>query len=200
MRTHRLALLLFLLALAICGTLALRAQDAGAVLKPPAGHQLALVVFEDLQCPDCAAANTLLHQAVHDYKIPLVVYDFPLPKHDWSFQAALIARYLDAKSPRLGDAFRTYIFEQQPQITAANLRTFADNFARAHNIRLPAAIDPDGKLAAEIRKDQDVGQRIGINHTPTIYVVTNNKSGTPFVEVVNRDQLYAMIDELKKTD
>ncbi len=200
MRRHRIAIFLVLLALAICGTLALRGQEAGTVLKPPAGHSLALVVFEDLECPDCAAANQLLHEAARDYKIPLVVYDFPLPRHEWSFEAAVLARYLDMKSPRLGDAFRTYIFQHQPEINAGNLRTFAEKFAQQNKTVLPAAVDPQGKLAAEVRKDQDVAQRIGINHTPTIYVVSNKKAGTPFVEVVDRSELYSMIDEMKKSD
>ena len=38
--------------------------------------------------------------------------------------------------------------------------------------------------------------RIGIEHTPTIWVVTaNNTKGAPFVEVVDRTKLYQLIDE-----
>ena len=38
------------------------AQDA-SLLKPPKGSKVALIVFEDLQCPDCRRANPLLNEA-----------------------------------------------------------------------------------------------------------------------------------------
>jgi protein-disulfide isomerase len=199
MRKDRIVILLILLALAICGVLAVRAQDQSAVLKPPPGARIALVVFEDLQCPDCAAASPLLHKAAREYNIPLVVEDFPLPRHEWSFDAAVIAHYFDSRSKTLGDEFRTYLFEHQPEITKDNLRSIAEKFAKDQGASLPFAYDPQGKLAHAVRASQSLGMRVGVSHTPTIYVVTDSKTGTPFVEVVSRDDLYAMIDEMKKT-
>ncbi len=64
-------------------------------LRPPAGARVAIIEFEDLECPDCARANPLLKQAAEQYKIPWVRHDFPLPQHDWSFQAAVNARWFD---------------------------------------------------------------------------------------------------------
>ena len=55
-----------------------------------------------------------------------------------------------------------------------------------------------GALADEVRADRDIGQKIGLEHTPTIYVVSNKSQGKPFVEVVDRSQLFAMIDSIKK--
>jgi len=40
-----------------------------------------------------------------------------------------------------------------------------------------------------------LGQRVGIEHTPTIWVVTANSKGAPFVEVLDRSRLYQMIDQ-----
>ncbi len=199
MRKHRIAILLILLALAICGALALRAQEQSAILKPPKNAKLALVVFEDLECPDCAAAAPLLRKAARDYNIPLVLEDFPLPRHDWSFEAAVMAHYFDSKSKALGDEFRMYMFEHQPEITKDNLRSVAEKFAQEHQTALPFVVDPQGTFTAAVKASQSLGMRVGVSHTPTIYVVTNSKAGPPFVEVVNRDDLYAMIDEMKKT-
>ena len=70
------------------------AADTSA-LRPPKGARVALVAFEDLQCPDCAAAEPLLEEASAKYGIPLVRHDFPLPKHNWAFEAHVIARYFD---------------------------------------------------------------------------------------------------------
>jgi protein-disulfide isomerase len=174
------------------------AQHGPAVLKPPKGAQVAIVVFEDLQCPDCRRAAPLVEQAGKTYKIPVVRHDFPLPMHNWSFDAAVMARYFDIHSKQLGNAFRDYIFDHQPEITPQNLRGFADKFATDNKVELPFVIDPKGELAAKINADKQLGTRVGIEHTPTIYVVTNKTQGKPFVEVVDRSQLFQLIDTMKR--
>ena len=52
------------------------AQDVPEALRPPKGAQMAIVVFEDLQCPQCGRVAPLLAQASRTYKIPLVQHDF----------------------------------------------------------------------------------------------------------------------------
>ena len=171
-------------------------------LKPPRGARVALVVFEDLQCPDCARAAPLLEEAIRTYKIPLVRHDFPLQKHNWSKQAAILARFFDTKSKKVGDEFRDYCFAHQPGNlgltiqSPEDLRAQAEQFAAAHKIALPLSVDPQGVLQRKVETDQALGVSIGISHTPTIYVVTNKVTGTPFVEVVDRSNLYQMIDEM----
>jgi protein-disulfide isomerase len=174
------------------------AQDAvNPVLKPPKGAQVAIVVFEDLECPDCRRAAPLVQEAAKTYKIPVVRHDFPLPFHKWSFEAAVIARYFDARSKQLGTQYRDYIFEHQPEITAENLRGFSEKFAADHKVDLPFVVDPQGKLAAEVTADRDLGKSIHLEHTPTIYVVSSKTQGKPFVEVVDRTQLFQLIDAMK---
>jgi protein-disulfide isomerase len=176
-------------------------------LHPPAGARVAIVEFGDLECPDCARANPLLKQAAEQYKIPWVRYDFPLPQHDWSFQAAVNARWFDTHSKKLGDEYRDAVFAHQNEITVItdagtydgskglpNLRAFTEKFAADNKLALPFVIDPQGKLAALVKADYALGQSVGIQHTPTIWVVTNQTHGTPFVEVVDRTKLYSMID------
>ncbi len=167
-----------------------------SALKPPAGARVAIVEFEDLECPDCARANPLLKEAAANYKIPWVRHDFPLPFHAWSMQAAVNARWFDTKSKKLGDEYRDAVFASQPSIVDLNgLRQFTEKFAADRKIQLPFAIDPQGKLAAEVKADYALGQRIGIEHTPTIWVVTAHSKGAPFVEVVDRSKLYQLIDQ-----
>ena len=176
------------------------AQQAGVnpALRPPKGAQVAIVVFEDLQCPDCRRAEPLVEEAAKTYKIPLVLHDFPLPFHSWSYEAAVMARYFDTRSKTLGNEFRDYIFANQLEVTPQNLRGFAEKFATEHKVELPFVIDPDGKLAALVNADKELGKAINLQHTPTLYVVSNRRSGKPFVEVVDRSQLYALIDEMMK--
>lgn len=190
------------------------AADTSA-LRPPPGAKVALVEFEDLECPDCARAAPLVEEAAKTYHIPLVRHDFPLPQHPWAFDAAVLARWFDAQSKQLGVDFRLYLFQNQNVISAPLegmvtatpeaatqckqlLHSYADKFAAEHKLQIPFVVDPKGELAAKVRADRDVGTRVGLEHTPTIYVVTNKTQGTPFVEVVDRTQLFHMIEQAKR--
>jgi len=187
-----------LAALSLLLSVAMFAQDAPEALRPPKGSQVALVVFEDLQCPQCGRVAPLLVQASKTYKIPLVQHDFPLPMHNWSFDAAVMARYFDTRSKDVGNEFRDNVFAHQSEITPQNLRGFEEKFAADHKIGLPFVVDPDGKLAAMVRADKEVGVNLHIDHTPTIYIVSNKRTGTPYLEVKDTNQLYVMIDAMKK--
>jgi len=173
------------------------AQDAPEALRPPKGAQMALVVFEDLQCPQCSRTAPLVAQASRTYKIPAIRHDFPLPMHNWSFDAAVLARYFDTHSKEVGNAFRDTVFEHQLEINPQNLRGFAERFASEHKIGLPFVVDPDGKLAGLVRADRDLGMSLHVEHTPTIWVVTNKHGAKPYVEVTDTSKLYAMIDAMK---
>ena len=174
------------------------AEDVPEALRPPKGAQVAIVVFEDLQCPQCGRVAPLLEQASRTYKIPLVQHDFPLPSHNWSFDAAVLARYFDTHSKEIGNEFRETVFAHQLEIFPQNLRGFADKFAAEHKIALPFVVDPEGKLAGLVRADKDLGISLHIEHTPTIWVVSSKRTGKPYVEVTDTSQLYAMIDAMKK--
>src|SRR5579859_1886740 len=169
------------------------AQDP-VLLRPPKGASVALIVFEDLECPKCRADSPLEEQAAKAHKIPLVRHDFPLPLHKWSFNAAVIARYFDSQSKEIGNQFRDYIFQHQPEITADNLQGLAQKFAAEHKVELPFVIDPQGKFAAAVNADKALGQKVGIQHTPTIYIVSSRNSQRPFVEVTDSSQLFQMIE------
>jgi protein-disulfide isomerase len=157
---------------------------------------VAIVEFEDMECPDCGNANPILKEAAAKYNIPWVRHDFPLPFHAWSMQAAINARWFDTKGKKIGDDYRDYIFANQPAVVNLDgLRRFTEQFAQAHSISLPFAMDPQGKLAAEVKADYALGQRVGIEHTPTIWVVTANSKGAPFVEVIDRNKLFQLIDQ-----
>jgi protein-disulfide isomerase len=173
------------------------AQDVPEALRPPKGATIAIVVFEDLQCPQCGRVAPLLAQAARTYKIPLVQHDFPLPMHNWSFDAAVMARYFDTHSKDLGNEFRATVFEHQIEITPQNLRAFEEKFAAEHKISLPFVVDPDGKLAGQVKADKDLGLSLHVDHTPTIWVVGNKHADKPFVEVKDTNQLYLMIDAMK---
>jgi len=174
------------------------AQDKATILRPPKGASVAIVIFEDLECPDCARAAPLVEEAARTYKIPIVRHDFPLPMHPWAYDAAVLARFFDTHSRAIGNQFRDTVFAHQLEITKDTLRSFAEKFAAAHKIDLPFVVDPEGTLAALVNADRQRGIQLGLQHTPTLYVVSSKRSGTPFVEVVDRSQLFQLIDTMKK--
>lgn len=179
-------------------TLALSA-GAGSVdaslLKPPPGAKVAIVMFEDLECPECAHAYTLVWEAANANKVPVMLHDFPLPRHNWAFEAAVWSRYFDLTSVALGNEFRKFIYANQVQINRDNLQRWVQKFGDENKTALPLAMDPDGKLAEKVRADYVLGQRIGVEHTPTIWVISNGGVSPPLVEEVkDRDQLSQVVE------
>ena len=63
---------------------------------------------------------------------------------------------------------------------------------------MPFVVDPAGKLSALVIADRDLGKSINLDHTPTIYIVSDKKTATPYLEVKDLSQLYAMIDTMKR--
>ncbi len=158
------------IALIVFTALSIAAYAAdGSSLKPPPGARVAIVVFEDLECPDCARAYPVVWEAAKAHNVPVVLHDFPLQQHPWSFDAAVYARFFDTRSQKLGDDFRGYIFSNQPQITKENLRQYVEKFANDNKVPLPFAPDPEGKLKEKVIADRNLGSQIKLEHTPTIF-------------------------------
>ena len=172
-------------------------------LRPPKGSPVALIAFEDLQCSDCAAAEPLLQEASAKYNVPVVRRDFPLPRHEWSFDAHVLARYFDSISPKtakdlpLGEQFRRWVYANQTSIERTNLRGMAERFADQHGLELPVTVDPKGELAKLVQADFALGQQVGVSRTPTVFVVSETERSAPFVENLDRDRLFAMIEQMQ---
>jgi protein-disulfide isomerase len=164
-----------------------------SILRAPAGVPVAIYEFEDLECPACAHAFPIVHAAAEKYKIPLIRRDFPLGgAHIWSFDAAVIARYIQDKiSPQAADEYRRAVFANQASIaTKEDLNAFSMKYFQSHGRAMPMIIDPNGLFAAEVRADHTLGERINLRQTPSIFIVTQKG----FTEVTDVTQLYAMLD------
>ncbi len=165
-----------------------------SMLKPPAGAKVAIVEWEDLECPYCAHAFPVVHAAMEHYKIPLVLYDFHIPRHVWSHEAALYARYLQDKvSPALATEYRREVFAAQAKISNVDdLNRLTKAFFAAHGKMLPKVLDPTGQLEREVHEGVVLGLRLNLRmYTPTILVVTP----TRWIEVKDVEDLDEAIDE-----
>lgn len=166
-------------------------KDTSA-LHPPPGAKVAIVEFADLECPMCGHENPVIMQAVEHYHVPWMRHDFPLPMHNWSFQAAVNARWFDTKSKKLGDDYRNAVFANQASIeTKPDLQDFTRKFAQEHGVALPFVMDPQGKLANDVRTDQQLAERMGIRETPTAWVVTQHG----YKQITDFSKLYSLLDE-----
>jgi protein-disulfide isomerase len=167
-------------------------------LRPPAGYRVAIVEWQDLECPDCARAFPVVRDAVAQTHVPWVEHDFPLKFHKWSFDAAVDARYIESvKGHAVADEFRGEVFAAQMYLHSKDdIKTFAQKFASQHGMAWPFLVDPSGKLTADVNADYALGEKVGIDHTPTIWVVTNGKNGAQqFSEVTDRTKLVPMINQ-----
>ncbi|MGO4879317.1 MAG: DsbA family protein [Bryobacteraceae bacterium] len=153
------------------------------------------VIYEDLQCPDCADFRRMLDEKIlprYGAKVAFVHRDFPLAKHVWARRAAIAARYFTDGNPALGLAYRRYTMAHQPETNDQNFNLRLAEFAKAHGI------DPDAAIAALanahyaelVEKDYQDGVSRGVVHTPTVFV-----NGRPFVESFTFEEISKGIDE-----
>ena len=153
-----------------------------------------VLIYEDLQCPDCAVFRTMLDTQLLPRYASSVRFehrDFPLAKHAWARKSAIASRFFEEARPQLGLEYRKYVMGHQSEITAENFNDQLASFARAHGIdasRALAALD-DQRLAGLVEKDFEEGTARGISHTPTVLV-----NGKPFIETFTFQQVAGEID------
>ncbi|HTS47723.1 MAG TPA: thioredoxin domain-containing protein [Bryobacteraceae bacterium] len=153
-----------------------------------------VLIYEDLQCPDCAVFRTMLDTQLLPRYAATVRFehrDFPLAKHAWARRAAIAARYFEAAKPGLGLEFRKYAMAHQSEITADNFNDQLSQFAQTHGTdpaKALAALE-DRNLAGLVQKDLDDAVARGIAHTPTVLV-----NGTPFIETFSIEEVAAAIE------
>lgn len=134
-----------------------------------------MVMYEDLECPKCAAFHKALFDSIipeYGARVEFIFRDFHISYHPWSYNAALIARYLDTKSPKLGMAWRSYCFTHQSEIYPGTLLDQAAAFCAPHGItraELANAFAMPG-LFAELQRDQQEAMRAHLTATPFILI------------------------------
>jgi protein-disulfide isomerase len=164
-----------------------------SMLVPPAGAKVAIIEWEDLECPACAHAFPFVHMAIDHYHIPLVRRDFLIPGHIWSREAAIFARYLQDKvSPDLATEYRREVFASQFKIASKDdLNRFTQEYFTKNGKQLPFVVDPSGQLLKEVMADNDLGLKLALTETPTIIVATPKG----WIQVKDVSDLYQAIDQ-----
>jgi protein-disulfide isomerase len=157
-----------------------------------------VVIYEDLQCSDCAVFRQLLDDKLlpkYAEKVSFEHRDFPLPKHAWARKAAVTARYFQTIDPALAVKFRRETMSSQKQISVESFSAWVAAFCARNNVdaaKAAAALD-DASLQALIQKDFEDGVARGIAHTPTALV-----NGEPYIETITFEEISQGIDRALK--
>lgn len=159
------------------------------------GSPVRVLVFEDLQCPDCAAFRRMLDEKLlPKYKATVAFEhrDFPLAKHAWARKASIAARFFEQEAgPELGLAYRKQTMSALREITVDNFNERLAAFARNNKVDPQKAIQAldDPKLAELVEADFQDGVARGVSKTPTAFV-----NGTPFIERFTFEEISKEID------
>jgi len=137
--------------------------------------RVTIVEFSDFQCPHCGAAHPELVRLLREYegRVRLVYKYFPLSSHTRALPAARAA-----EAARVQGKFwemHDQLFEHQGALEDDDIRKYAtqigldmERFERDWN---------SPSVAARIDADRQLGQRVGIEATPSFFV-----DGRPFRE------------------
>lgn len=175
------------------GAVAVTAQQE--LVEGRTDSKVRVVVYEDLQCSDCASFRRMMDQKLlpkYGAQVAFVHKDFPLPRHAWARKAAIAARFFESKKPELGLAYRKHVLATMFETTTENFETLLRDFAERHGIgpQEPVAALGDNGLAARVDKDFQDGVARGVSKTPTVFV-----NGRPYIERFTFEEISKGIDQ-----
>lgn len=148
--------------------------------RPAYGTQGASVViaeFSDFQCPYCREeAKTIRENLLKVYPkdARLYFFDYPLEQiHPWAKPAAIAGRCVFKQSASAFWDYHDWAFENQANLTAENLQGKVLEFAKGNKelktTELQACMVSKA-TEAEVNETVAIGQSLGVNQTPTVFV------------------------------
>jgi protein-disulfide isomerase len=166
-----------------------------ALIEGLPDSRVRVLIYEDLQCPDCADFRRMMDEKVlphYGERVAFVHRDFPLAKHAWARKAAVAARYFAGVKPELALAYRRHIMATIKETTPENFNEKLSQFARENGVDARAAVAAldDQRLAGLVERDFQDGVARGVAKTPTVFV-----SGKPFIEHFSFEELSQAIDD-----
>jgi protein-disulfide isomerase len=150
---------------------------------------ITIVEFSDYQCPFCARVNPTLDRVRQTYgdRVKIVFKDYPLPNHPLAPKASEAARCageLNNKYWEMHDA----MFANQRALDVPALKQTARAIG-LDGATFDQCLD-SGKWAAAVRAGNQLGEKMGVNSTPTLYI-----NGRALIGAVPFEQFKSIIDE-----
>ncbi|MGH9643021.1 MAG: thioredoxin domain-containing protein [Terriglobales bacterium] len=141
--------------------------------KGPANAPVLMVEFSDMQCPHCQKAAPVVDSLLaQEPDAHFVFQNFPLPMHNWAEKGA---EYVDCVGRASNDAVWKFIdktFEDQSNITAANVDEKLKAIATAAGVNgdeiAACAAKPETK--SRVEASVALGKSLGVTWTPTLFI------------------------------
>ncbi|WP_411823207.1 DsbA family protein [Leptospira sp. 'Mane'] len=131
--------------------------------------KITVIEFSDFECPYCKRSQDVSRRLREKYKdqIRWVFRDFPLPFH----QDAMYAHMAANCSISQGKYWEVFpiLFENSGNLSASNV-DFLVTKAGVDKTKYQACMNDKDKLQAEINKDIQDGQKVGVSGTPAFFI------------------------------
>lgn len=156
-----------------------------------ADAKVTVVEFSDFQCPACKAAEPVVQKILDEYKdkIRFVYRNYPLPSHQYGMVAAQAA-----EAAGLQNKFwemHKLLFEKSPDLS----RELLFEYAKSLNLDMDKFTKDfdSGAVKEAISKDQNDGNLVGLDATPTFYI-----NGVKFTGVLSLSKFETEINSRLK--
>lgn len=167
---------------------------AQGLVEGNAQSPVRVLIYEDLQCSDCAEFRKMMDEKLLPKYGAAVAFehrDFPLAKHAWARDAAVASRYFQSVKPALAIEYRQDTMRNQSLITRESFEDHLVSFALKKKIdpaKVKAALAED-RWRKAVDEDLEDGVARGIARTPTVLV-----NGDPFIETIAFEEIARSID------
>ncbi len=179
----------------LVATMAAAGLSAEVLIEGKADSRIRVLIFEDLQCRDCAVFRRMMDQQIlpkYKDRIAFLHRDFPLPKHDWARKAAVAARFFESKRASLGLDYRRHMLSTFESVTVDTFGQSLYEFCRTHGVDPAEAQDAliKPEFAERVERDSREGETRGVTRTPSVFV-----NGMPFIETFSFESISKALDE-----
>ena len=173
-----------------------RIAESSLQVEGNAASRVRVIIYEDLQCPDCATFRKALDGVLlprYGSSVAFEHRDFPLPKHSWAKEAAIAARYFQTLDPKISVQFRRHMLGRISATSAIGFRDALIGFCREYQLDAEKALTAltDAQHVRAVDKEFQDGVAAGVRRTPTVVI-----AGKEFVETINLDEIQRVLDDL----
>lgn len=137
-------------------------------IKGDKNAPVTIVEFSDFQCPYCSRLQPVLREVLEAYpkEVKLVFKDFPLSFHKQAKNAAKAARAAGEQGKYW--EMHDLIFEQYNKLTDDSFKGFAEELGL--DMAKFTADFNSTKYDSLIQEDMNLGQKVGVRGTPTLFL------------------------------
>jgi protein-disulfide isomerase len=162
--------------------------EATDPVRGNAAAAVTIIEFSDYQCPFCARVNPTLDKVRQTYgdRVKIVFKDYPLPNHPQAPKAAEAAHCAAEQNKywEMHDA----MFANQRALEVPALKQTARAIG-LDGAKFDQCVD-SGKHAARVEAGLELGNKYGVNSTPTLYI-----NGRPLIGAMPFENFKQVIDE-----